>query len=192
MLMTTIRSDLIPELLSWDSRISPSAVATPSYLTEPAVSVPQLEGLKHKLFLLTVVVFLLPPVATTPCRAQRSEEATHHAQALNVDAERTIETDLLIVGETESACTAAVQAARMGVEHIALVNDIQWLGGQFSAEALMAIDENTYKTGVRHDPPIPRHGAFKEVIDRIEADNVKNYGVARTDRNLLFSTRPSE
>ena len=96
-----------------------------------------------------------------------------------VRAIETVEADLLIVGGTESGCAAAVQAARMGVEKIVLVNDIAWLGGQFSAEALMAIDENTYKTGVRHDPPIPRHGAFKEVIERIEADNLKQYGVAR-------------
>jgi len=104
-----------------------------------------------------------------------------------------VEADLLIIGGTESACAAAVQAARMGVNRILLVNDIEWLGGQFSAEALMAIDENTYKTGVRHDQPIPRHGAFKEVIDRIEADNLKKYGVARPGNTRVITTcRPAD
>jgi hypothetical protein len=35
-----------------------------------------------------------------------------------------VEADLLIVGGTESGCAAAVQAARMGVKRIVLVNDI--------------------------------------------------------------------
>ena len=84
-----------------------------------------------------------------------------------VPGDEHVDADLLIVGGTESGCAAAVQAPRMGVKRIKLVNDIEWLGGQFSAEALLAIDENTYKTGVRHDPPIPRLGAFKEVIELI-------------------------
>lgn len=45
------------------------------------------------------------------------------AFASNSSAE-TIETDLLIVGGNESACAAAVQAARLGVKRIVLVNDI--------------------------------------------------------------------
>ncbi|MDP7014176.1 MAG: FAD-dependent oxidoreductase, partial [Pirellulaceae bacterium] len=107
--------------------------------------------------------------------------------------EEIVETDLLIVGGTESACAAAVQAARMGVKRIAIVNDIEWLGGQFTAEALMAIDENTYKTGVRHDQPIPRHGAFKEIVERIEADNLKKYGVARPGNTRVVTTcRPAD
>ncbi len=104
-----------------------------------------------------------------------------------------VETDLLIVGGTESACAAAVQAARMGVERITLVNDIEWLGGQFSAEALMAIDENTDVGGTRHEQPIPRHGAFREVIDRIEADNLERYGVARPGNTRVITTcRPAD
>jgi hypothetical protein len=108
-------------------------------------------------------------------------------------AEEVVDADLLIVGGTESGCAAAVQAARLGVPRIVMVNDIEWLGGQFSAEALVAIDENTNKTGVRHDPPIPRHGAFKEVIERIEADNVKKYGVARPGNTRVITTcRPAD
>ncbi len=108
-------------------------------------------------------------------------------------AQDQINAELLIVGGTESGCAAAVQAARMGVERIVLVNDIDWLGGQFSAESLVAIDENTYKTGVRHDVPIPRHGAFKEVIDRIETSNLKKYGVARPGNTRVITTcRPAD
>ncbi|MFP6765681.1 MAG: FAD-dependent oxidoreductase, partial [Planctomycetaceae bacterium] len=60
----------------------------------------------------------------------------------SAQARTAIHADLLVVGGTESGCAAAVQAARMGVRRIVLVNDIDWLGGQFSAEGLGAIDEN--------------------------------------------------
>lgn len=103
-----------------------------------------------------------------------------------------LDADLLIVGGTESGCAAAVQAARMGIERIILVNDIEWLGGQFSAEALVAIDENTDRPGIRHEPPIPRHGAFREIIDRIERDNLARYGVARPGNTRVITTcRPA-
>ena len=65
--------------------------------------------------------------------------ATCLAGSVSVRADDVGEADLLIVGGTESGCAAAVQAARMGVKKIILVNDIEWLGGQFSAEALMAM-----------------------------------------------------
>jgi len=38
---------------------------------------------------------------------------------------------LLIVGGNKSGCAAAVQAARLGVPRIVLVNDIEWLDGLF-------------------------------------------------------------
>ena len=81
--------------------------------------------------------------------------------------ERTIvDADLLVVGGTESGCAAVVQAARMGVKRIVLVNDIEWLGGQFTAEALGAIDENRAH-GYDGTVPIPRSGLFREVIEEI-------------------------
>lgn len=105
----------------------------------------------------------------------------------------TIETDLLIVGGTESGCAAAVQAARLGVKSITLVNDIDWLGGQFSAEALVAIDENRGPEGYGHGVPFPRSGMFKEVIDRIEAHNLATYGQARPGNTRVITTcRPSD
>lgn len=103
----------------------------------------------------------------------------------------TIECDLLVVGGTESGCAAAVQAARMGVKKIVLVNDIEWLGGQFSAEALGAIDENR-----AHDyngkVPIPRSGIFRDVIDAIEAKNAELYGGIKRPGNtrVITTSRP--
>jgi glycine/D-amino acid oxidase-like deaminating enzyme len=101
--------------------------------------------------------------------------------------------DLLVVGGTESGCAAAVQAARMGVTNIVLVNDIEWLGGQFSAEALGAIDENR-ETGYVGTVPIPRSGLFRETIDRIETLNSNKYaGIARPGNTLVITTsRPSD
>lgn len=104
-----------------------------------------------------------------------------------------LDADLLIVGGTESGCAAAVQAARMGVKKIVLVNDIEWLGGQFSAEALVAIDENRGPQGYDHTVPFPRNGAFREVIDRIESLNKKKYGVARPGNTRVITTcRPAD
>src|SRR6266581_233026 len=82
---------------------------------------------------------------------------------------QTIDADLLIVGGNESGCAAAVQAARLGVKRIVLVNDINWLGGQFSAEGLGAVDEWTVYRGKRVN--FPRSGIFLEVINRIRAVN---------------------
>ncbi len=102
-----------------------------------------------------------------------------------------VEADLLVVGGTESGCAAAVQAARMGVQKIVLVNDIDWLGGQFSAEGLGAIDENRahqYNGTV----PIPRSGIFREVIDAIETKNAQLYGGVRRPGNtrVITTARP--
>ena len=116
-----------------------------------------------------------------------------HTAALADEKPRHIEADLLIVGGTESGCTAAVQAARMGVPSIVLVNDIDWLGGQFSAEALVAIDENRGPDGYGHGVPFPRSGIFKEVMDRIEALNLRKYGRARPGNTRVITTcRPSD
>ena len=86
-----------------------------------------------------------------------------------------IEADLLIVGGNESACAAAVQAARLGVKKIVLVNDIEWLGGQFSAEGVGCPDEWTGVNGRRVN--FPRSGIYSEVIERIRAHNSQTYGM---------------
>lgn len=97
------------------------------------------------------------------------------AVACSVRAE-TIETELLIVGANEAGCAAAVQAARLGVKKIVLVNDIDWLGGQFSAEGVGPVDERTVVQGKSAN--FPRSGLLLELIRRIRAYNSRTYGVA--------------
>lgn len=82
--------------------------------------------------------------------------------------------DLLVVGGNESAVAAAVQACRLGVPRVLLVNDIDWLGGQFSSEGVGAVDEWTTVNGKRVE--FPRSGMFLEVARAIEATNLKKYG----------------
>jgi len=89
----------------------------------------------------------------------------------------TIRTDLLIVGGDEAGCAAAVQAARLGVKRIVLVNDIDWLGGQFCTQGIGPIDEWTLVEGRRTE--FPASGAFLEILQRIHAHNRRVYGVAR-------------
>lgn len=86
-----------------------------------------------------------------------------------------LEADLLVVGGNESACAAAVQACRLGVGKVLLVNDIDWLGGQFSAEGVGCPDEWTVVKGRRTN--FPRSGLFLEVIRRIRAYNSATYGM---------------
>jgi FAD dependent oxidoreductase len=104
--------------------------------------------------------------------------------AAPVSAEvRELETDLLIVGGTESGWAAAIQAARLGVPSITIVHDGEWLGGQFTEQALACVDENKgigkVGWGVNWHPmkrSFHRSGLFKELMDRIEAFNTEKYG----------------
>lgn len=92
-------------------------------------------------------------------------------------------TDLLIVGGTESGWAAAIQAARQGVKSVTLVLDGDWLGGQYTEQALACVDENKgpgkVGWGVDWHPmkrSFHRSGLFKELMDRIEAFNTEKYG----------------
>jgi len=87
-----------------------------------------------------------------------------------------VEADLLIVGGNESACAAAVQAARLGIRRIVLVNDVDWLGGQFSAEGVGPLDERTTLHG--RSANFPRSGLFLEIVGRIRSYNLRTYGVS--------------
>ena len=98
----------------------------------------------------------------------------------------THEVDLLIVGGSESAVAAAVQASRLGVKSIALVNDIDWLGGQFTSEGVGAVDEWTIYRSQK--VPFPRSGLFAEIMEMIEADNVRKYGRARPGNSFCAWT----
>ena len=94
-----------------------------------------------------------------------------------------ISTDLLIVGGTESGWAAAIQAARLGVPRITIVHDGEWLGGQYTEQALACVDENKGMGkegwGVDWHPmkrSFHRSGLFLELMNRIEAFNAKKYG----------------
>ncbi len=141
-----------------------------------------LSGRKKRMFphprvlLLVLLVWLCRPVET----AARDQEPLYEA-------------DLLVVGGTESGCAAAVQAARMGVRRIVLVNDTWWLGGQFSSQALGAIDENRGPQGYGHGVPFPRSGMFAEVVQAIERLNLRKYGKARPGNTRVITTcRPRD
>jgi hypothetical protein len=96
-----------------------------------------------------------------------------------------VDADLLIVGGTEAGVAAAVQAARLGVARVVLVNDIEWLGGQFSAEAVGAVDEWTLYRGKRAN--FPRSGIFLEVICRIRQHNGEKYGLTNPGNSFCAS-----
>jgi hypothetical protein len=104
----------------------------------------------------------------------------------------TLEADLLIVGGNESACAAAVQASRLGVPRIVLVNDIDWLGGQFSAEGVGVVDEWTTVAGQRTD--FPRSGLFREVAQRIEETNRRKFGTPQPGNSFCgrLTIEPAE
>jgi hypothetical protein len=72
---------------------------------------------------------------------------------------------------------AAISAARCGVRRIVLANDGAWLGGQFTSEGLGAVDEWTkYRDGRTW---FPRSGLFLEIMNMIEDDNRRKYGLRR-------------
>jgi len=93
----------------------------------------------------------------------------------NLHAAEPVTCDLLIVGGNEAGVAAAVQAARLGVPHVVLVNDIEWLGGQFSAEGVGCLDEWTLYRGKRVN--FPRSGLFLELVREIRKRNAIKYGI---------------
>lgn len=93
---------------------------------------------------------------------------------LTVLMQAPVEVDLLVVGGSESAVAAAVQAARLKVARVAIVNDIDWWGGQFSAEGVGAVDEWTLYRGRRVN--FPRSGMFLEVMRAIREYNSRVHG----------------
>ena len=93
-----------------------------------------------------------------------------------------VEADLLVVGGSESAVAAAVQAARLGVKRVVLVSDLAMLGGQFSAEGVGNVDEWTTVNGKRTE--FPRSGMFLEVARAIEETNRRKYGTPKSGMPL--------
>jgi hypothetical protein len=113
----------------------------------------------------------------------------------------TLQTDLLIVGGTESGWAAAIQSARMGVKSITIVHDGPWLGGQYTEQGLVCVDESKGNGNVGWGPDwhpmkrsFHRFGLFKELMDRIEAHNTKKYGSPMPGKPMHGPTtfRPAE
>ena len=82
-----------------------------------------------------------------------------------------------------------MQAARLGLERVVLVNDIDWLGGQFSAEGVGNVDEWTTVGGKRVE--FPRSGMFLEVAQAIEATNERKYGTKQPGNSWWVFSRTS-
>ena len=85
------------------------------------------------------------------------------------------EADLLVAGGSEAAVAAAVQASRLGVGRVVLVNDIDRFGGQFSNEGVGPVDERVSLKG--RSVNFPRSGMVLEVIRAIRAHNLRTYGM---------------
>lgn len=96
---------------------------------------------------------------------------------------REIESDLLIVGATESGWAAAVMAVRLGVKKTLIVHDGEWFGGQFTEQGFGSVTESTGVGKVGWGPdwhPVKRSfhrsGLFRELMDQIEWGNSASYG----------------
>lgn len=113
----------------------------------------------------------------------------------------TIRTELLIVGGTESGWAAAIQAARMGCKSITVVHDGPWLGGQYTEQGLVCVDESKGVGKIGWGPSwhpmkrsFHRFGLFKELMDRIEDFDTKTYGSPMPGKPMHGPTtfRPAE
>ena len=121
--------------------------------------------------------------------------------ALHGQAKEDMSTDILIVGGTESGWAAAIQAARMGCKSITVVHDGPWLGGQYTEQGLVCVDESKGTGEVGWGPgwhpmkrSFHRFGLFKELMDRIEDFNTKTYGSPMPGKPMHGPTtfRPAE
>ena len=86
-----------------------------------------------------------------------------------------VEADLLVAGGSEAAVAAAVQASRLGVGRVVLVNDIDRFGGQFSNEGVGPADERVQLKG--RSVNFPRSGMMLEVVRAMRIHNLRTYGM---------------
>lgn len=73
-----------------------------------------------------------------------------------VNAQKSQQTDVLIIGGSTSGTMAGIQSARMGVKTI-IVEETPWLGGMLTSAGVSAIDGN-------HNMPSGLWGEFREQI----------------------------
>ncbi len=74
-------------------------------------------------------------------------------------AQKTISTDVLIVGASASGVSAAIQVARLGVKVI-LIEETTWLGGMITAAGVSAFDGN-------HNMPSGIFGEFRNHLYKV-------------------------
>ncbi len=91
-----------------------------------------------------------------------------------IAAETPVSARVLVVGDNEAACVAALQAARDGVRSVVLVSDCEMLGGQYSAQGVGPVDERVCIEGRSLD--FPRSGMALEIIEAMGAYNQVRYG----------------
>lgn len=101
--------------------------------------------------------------------------------------DRSIDVDLLVVGGSDSAPSAAAQAARMGVKRIAVVNDIQWFGGQWGPGGLSGTLDELIQYRGRH-AIFPRSGTELEIVRNIRDYNRKHFGVPSPGARAMTSS----
>lgn len=91
-----------------------------------------------------------------------------------VNAQKSQQTDVLIIGGSTSGTMAAIQSARMGVKTI-IVEETPWLGGMLTSAGVSAIDGN-------HNMPSGLWGEFREQIRNYYggADKVSTGWVSNT------------
>ncbi len=74
-------------------------------------------------------------------------------------AQKTIQTDVLVIGGGASGVSAAIQAARMGVK-VMLIEETPWLGGMITAAGVSAFDGN-------HNMPSGLFGEFRNQLYKV-------------------------
>lgn len=80
------------------------------------------------------------------------------AGSLTMQAQQSLNTEVLIIGGGASGTTAGIQAARMGVKTL-IVEETNWLGGMLTAAGVSAIDGN-------HRMPGGLWGEFRQMLYR--------------------------
>ena len=78
------------------------------------------------------------------------------ACSVQLQAQQTFNTDVLIIGGGASGATAGIQAARMGVNTL-IIEETNWLGGMLTSAGVSAIDGN-------HRMPAGLWGEFRQLL----------------------------
>lgn len=86
--------------------------------------------------------------------------------------------DVVVVGAGPSGVAATIQAARMG-EHVALLEETDWIGGQMTAAGVGTMDEDSLATR--------NSGLYKEFVDHVN----NYYRTKGKDVNTCYYTQAS-